>query len=102
MLEILTGETVVGEGERSLGKWVKKREEEEDWKWEVFDFRDRLKMSTIHKMIEDIRIIKDGGVHSSFFSRYSCQSESTATHNNESTQSERYLDSFSLSICVSS
>ena len=28
----------MGEGERSLGKWVKKREEEEDWKWEVFDF----------------------------------------------------------------
>ena len=29
---------MVGEEERSLGKWVKKREEEEEWKWEVFDF----------------------------------------------------------------
>ena len=82
----------MGEGERSLGKWVKNREdEEEDWKWEVFDFelwrykevekemksllriallylasvpRDRPKMSTVHKMIEDIRIIKDQGVRS--------------------------------------
>ena len=59
-------------------------------------------MSTVHKMIEDIRIIKDGGVHSPLFSRYSCQSESTTAHNNEFTQSKCYLDSSSLSICVSS
>ena len=36
--------------------------------------RDRPKMSTIHKMIEDIRMIKDKGVHSPLFSRYSSQS----------------------------
>ena len=39
--------------------------------------RDRPKMSTIHKMIEDIRMIKDKGVHYPLFSGYSSQSEST-------------------------
>ena len=29
--------------------------------------KDRPKMSTIHKMIEDIRMIKVGGVHSPIF-----------------------------------
>ena len=102
----------MGKGERSLGKWVKKRkEEEEDWKWEVFDFelwrykemekemksllqiallclasvpRDRPKMSTVHKMIEDIRMIKDGGVHSPLSSGYSSQSENTTNFTSSS------------------
>lgn len=107
LLEILTGKTVVGEGETSLAKWVKKRQEEKEWKWEVFDFelwrykemkmemksllqiallclspnpRDRPKMNTVQKMVEDIRRKdgeKDDELHSPLSSGYSSHSEST-------------------------
>ena len=32
------GKTMLGKRDRSLGKWMKKREDDEGWKWEVFDF----------------------------------------------------------------